>query len=411
VNDLSATERCVKCGLCLPHCPTFNLTGNEADSPRGRISLMQLLDQAECQWSPGMFRHLDQCLQCRACEAMCPSQVPFGPLMDVARERLEQHRHRPLWQRWVQSAGLGLLTSKAGRRLTTLLLGSARLLRLQRLAGLRGLPTGFRRLLQLLPTPRRSGAIREPAAKFADNRARPSAERGPVKLFTGCTGELFDRDTLQATRRLLQHLGYQVLVPARQGCCGALHQHSGQPARARQLAMANLDAFGRGEEPVLTFATGCAAQLLGYQSDDPQAGAFTARVRDIIDFLSGVAENLLHFRPLPETIALYTPCSQRNVLKQPATLRTILQRVPQLQTVDINPEGGCCGAAGSYLLTQPQLSDRLGDKVVERILASGARTVLTTNIGCSLQLRAGLRRRQADVRVMHPVVLLESLLI
>lgn len=426
MNDLSATQRCVKCGLCLPHCPTFNLTGNEADSPRGRISLMQLLDQPDPELSPGVFKHLDQCLLCHACEAMCPSQVPFDRLMDTARERLEAHRHRSLPQRLLQAFGLELLASRGGRRFSAALLGSVRLFGLYRLTELRGVPAGFKRLLHLLPTrcsnslkTRDAGhsQIRKPGCvRFADG-ATPAeagtvaAVRGKVQLFTGCTGALFDDDTLQASRRLLQRLGYQVSIPSGQGCCGALHQHSGRPAKARQLAEANLDAFAGDKQAVLSFATGCTAHLLGYRTRYPQAAGFTQRVSDIIDYLAADAASALRFRPLPETVALYIPCTQRNVLKQQDTLIKILARVPQLQTIMVNPDGGCCGAAGSYMLTQAALSDRLGDAVAERVINSGARVLLTTNIGCSLQLGAGLKRRGADIAVMHPVVLLESLLV
>jgi glycolate oxidase iron-sulfur subunit len=322
--------------------------------------------------------------------------------MDNARERLEQRRHRSPLQRLAWAAGLGLLTSKAGQRLAAVMLGTSRRLGLQRLAGLGNLPAGIKRLLQLLPTPRSSGP--------AEVSVSP-AVRGKVKLFTGCTGELLDSDTLQATRRLLQRLGYQISIPTRQGCCGALHQHNGRPAKARQLAEANLEAFAGDNEPVLTFATGCAVQLIGYQTRYPQAADFARRVKDIIDYLAEDAASLLRFKPLPEIVALYLPCTQRNVLKQQDTLIKILAQVPELKTVTINPDGGCCGAAGSYMLTQAALSDRLGDAMVERVINSGARILLTSNIGCSLQLGAGLKRRGVDIAVMHPVVLLESLLI
>ncbi len=430
MNDLSATERCVKCGLCLPYCPTFNLTGNEADSPRGRISLMQLLDRPATEWSPGVFIHLDQCLLCHACEAMCPSRVPFDRLMDSARERLESHRRHAWRHRLAQAARLGMLTSKTGRRISAALLISARLLHLQRLARVRSLPAGWKRLLQLLPTPRGRGLPakclrqetapeqdREPArAPFADRPAGAGGDvtppnRGEVQLFTGCTGELFDADTLQASRRLLQRLGYRVAAPPDQGCCGALHQHSGRPDKARQLAEANLRAFTGDRRPVLTFASGCTAQLLGYAERYPQAREFAGRVSDIIDFLHTDAGHRLRFNPLAETVALYIPCTQRNILRQQATLISLLARIPRLQTVVVNPDGGCCGAAGSYMLTQPDLSGRLAEAMVDRIIGSGARLLLTTNIGCSLQLAAGLRKRGADITVMHPVVLLDALLV
>jgi len=401
MNDLSATQRCVKCGLCLPHCPTFRLTGNEADSPRGRISLMQMLDQPESEWSPGLFKHLDQCLLCHACEAMCPSDVPYDGLMDLARERLEPRRHRSLAQRLVRAAGLGLLTSASGRRITAVLLGAVRALGVQRLIRLPGMPGRVRRLMTLIPAPVPHSAPPEDVAA--------SARRGQVNLFTGCTGELFDRTTLRSTRNLLGRLGYRVVTPDGQGCCGALHQHNGEPRKAGQLAAANRAAFGANADPVVTCASGCCAQLRNYSALYPEADAFSQRVTDIMAFITEHHAGALRLKPLQATVALHLPCTQRNVLGQDALLR-VLGWIPDLELKIVNPEGGCCGAAGSYMLAQPELADRLGAAMVERVLATDARILLTTNIGCSLQLAAGIRRQGQELEVMHPVTLLDALL-
>ncbi len=402
MTDLSATERCVKCGLCLPYCPTFQLTGNEADSPRGRISLMQLLDQPDSDWSPGLFKHLDQCLLCHACEAMCPSKVPYDRLMDSARERLQQHRHRFIVQQLTQAAGLSLLTSAGGRRAAAAVLKLVRVLGRERLARLPGMPAKLARLVQLVP-PR-------PSTRTAAARTDTPVWRGDVNLFTGCTGELLDRTTFEAARRLLGRLGYRVLTPGQQGCCGALHQHTGKVQQARQLAGTNVAAFSANSDPIVSFASGCCAQLLSYRELYPLAEDFSGRVSDIAAFLATGHAGLLHFAPLPEKVALYVPCTQRNLLGQSALMQ-VLQWIPDLQVEIVNPDGGCCGAAGSYLLTQPEIADQLGDAMVDRITASGAATLLTTNIGCSLHLGARLRRRGLDIAILHPVTLLDALAI
>jgi glycolate oxidase iron-sulfur subunit len=401
MSDLSATERCVKCGLCLPHCPTFQLTGNEADSPRGRISLMQLLDQPSSTWSPGLFTHLDQCLLCHACEAMCPSKVPYDRLMDSARERLQQHRHESVARRLARAGGFGLLTSAGGRRVAEMALKVVRLVGPERLAGLPGMPANTARLLRLAPPP-------SPRAAGAAPGRLATGSRGNVNLFTGCTGELFDRSTWEAARRLLGRLGYRVLTPEQQGCCGALHQHNGNPRRARQLASSNLVAFSVNRDPIVSFASGCGAHLLKYRELYPDAEDFSRRVSDIVTFLAAGHAGVLEFRPLAEKAALYFPCTQSNVLGLSA-LRAVLQWIPDLQLEIVNPQGGCCGAAGSYVLTQPELADRLGDAMADRIAASGAAILLTTNIGCSLHLGARLRRRGVDIDILHPVTLLDSL--
>jgi glycolate oxidase iron-sulfur subunit len=399
MTDLSATERCVKCGLCLPHCPTFQLTGNEADSPRGRISLMQLLDQPSSTWSPGLFRHLDQCLLCHACEAMCPSKVPYDRLMDEARERLQQHRHSSFARRLARVVGFALLTSASGRRVAEVALKILNIVGPERLAALPGMPANMARLLRLTPPP----------SPHTAGAGKPgTGTRGNVNLFSGCTGELLDRSTWEATRRLLSRLGYRVLTPERQGCCGALHQHNGYPRQAGQLASSNLVAFSVNQDPIVSFASGCCAHLGSYRELYPDAGAFSQRVRDIVGFLATDHAGMLQFRPLVEKVALYIPCTQGNVLGRSALIE-ILRWIPDLQLDIVNPQGGCCGAAGSYLLTQPELADQLGDAMVDRLAASGATILLTTNIGCSLHLGARLRRRGIDIDILHPVTLLDSL--
>ncbi len=392
-DDLSDTRRCVKCGLCLPHCPTFALSGNEADSPRGRLSLMEMLEYPDSDWSPGLFRHLDRCLMCHACEAMCPSQVPYTRLMDRARARLQTRR--PWRQRLVTTLGLSLLTRGGGRRLTALAIAAARRSGVRRLPSL---PAPLRRLLQLLPP---EG---DPPPRVRDRRGTDGG-RGTINLFSGCTGELFDSATRAALGTLLERLGYKVNLVARAHCCGALHQHAGRPRQARELALASGRAFAGNNAPIVSFASGCSAHLRSQAQSDPALQPFARRVIDAVDFLVDQDADALPLTPLPEPVAIHLPCTQRHCLNVTG-IQTLLSRIPQLRPVVINPEGGCCGAAGAYMLTQPELSDRLRDAQVERIAASGARLLVTSNIGCALQLAAGLRQRGVTLTPMHPATLL-----
>ncbi len=397
MSDLSATDRCVKCGLCLPHCPTFKLSGIETDSPRGRISLMQAMDSPDLEWSPGLFRYLDRCLECRACEAMCPSKVPFGQLMDTARTRMEARRQRSLSGRWLRAAGLAMLTSPARLRMLGLALGFYRRSGLQDLiTRLPGLHHNLRRLNRLLPAGHSTAAA----------PVRSTGETGgTVDLFRGCIAGLVDAPTLAAARRLLQQLGYRVNVPARQGCCGALHQHNGEPHTAARLAEINRTAFGDSQHPILVTASGCAAHLLDYGTlyGEPQ---ISERVSDILHFLLAHERAALQFSPLPQTVAVHIPCTHRNVLRQGQDILAILEWIPGLRPLALNPQGGCCGAAGSYLLSQPEVADQLRDDMLEPLAASGASLLVTTNIGCSMHLQAGLREKGLDIEVVHPVVLL-----
>ena len=357
---------------------------------------MQMLDQPDSNWSPGLFEHLDRCLMCHACEAMCPSDVPYARLMDAARARIEPRRRRSAAARLARTAGFALLTSGRGRRVTSALLRLARLLGGPRLAGLPGLPGGARRLLRLIPAA-------PPASK---PQPGPAARRGRVNLFSGCTGELLDGATLQATRRLLHRLGYEVVAPAQQVCCGALHQHGGRPRAAEALASANCAAFSGNDDPIISFASGCCAQLLGYGVKGPDGAALAGRVSDIVTFIDEQPDHALRFKAFDEKVALHIPCTQRNLLGQDALMR-VLRRIPDIDVSLVNPAGGCCGAAGSYMLEQVELADRLGESMAQRVLATGAHTLLTTNIGCSLHLAAAVRQR--GVQVLHPVALLERL--
>jgi len=404
MNDLSATDRCVKCGLCLPHCPTFALTGNEADSPRGRISLMQAIEQPDAQYTAGLFRHLDQCLQCGACEAMCPSRVPFGRLMDAARVTIEAQRHRSLANRMVRRLSLQLVASPAWTKILAITLKLHQKLGLQWLIGKTpGLPAAIKRLHRLLPT-----------AQSINPAARRSVmeRRGAVNLFRGCAGSLFDQQTLIAAQRLLESLGYQVNVPGQQGCCGALHQHNGEPAAAARLADENRKAFSANNDPILLTASGCTAHLTRYKSryENGQTNNFAERVNDILHFLRRQNRAKVQFQPLEETVAVYIPCTHRNVLGQQQDILDILRWIPGIEPLVINPNGGCCGAAGSYMLSQPELSERLREPLIDTLVQSGARLLLTTNIGCAIQLQAGLKERGVAIEVQHPVVLLERLL-
>jgi glycolate oxidase iron-sulfur subunit len=401
MNDLSATDRCVKCGLCLPYCPTFTISENEADSPRGRISLMQALDRPEPLHSPGLFEHLDRCLQCRACEAMCPSGVPFGELMDNARAAIEPYRTRSPAGRLLRNTALRLIASRSATTALGQVLKTCQKIGLQRLADrLPGLPAELKRLNRLLPEIGDAGA---PAAAPADR------QQATVNLFQGCVGNLFDRQTLAASKSLLQKLGYAVRVPHKQTCCGALHQHSGALDTAARLADANLNAFGADNTPILVTASGCAAQLSEYPTLHKQDryADFAKRVTDILHFLLTLDLQSRRFEPLQAKLAVQFPCTHRNVLGQHRDILEILKVIPGVETVSVNPDGGCCGAAGSYMLSQPQIAERLREPLLGKVIRSEADYLLTSNLGCSLHLQAGLRQLGSPIEVLHPVVLLD----
>jgi glycolate oxidase iron-sulfur subunit len=397
---LADADLCVKCGLCLPHCPTYQLNRNEGDSPRGRIALMQGLATGQVPVNVRLQAHLDGCLTCRACEAVCPANVPYGRLIDAGREALA--RRQPARSRLVRWLG-GILTRGWLRRslggllwlyqVTGLqllvrhlhLLGSGRLARLESLLPRLSAPAGWKPVY--------------PAAGQC---------RGRVALFTGCVSELAEREALSDAITLLTRLGYEVHVPATQTCCGALHQHNGLPDTARSLAARNRSAFAVDHGMIVGTSSGCTATLREYHELLPESGAAMAgRVQDICDFLARAdGWERLRFRPLTQCVAVHEPCTLRNVLKTPDAAYALLEKIPQIRVQALPDNTRCCGAAGSYFLTEPETADRL---VAEKMAQFGQMTpdwLVSSNVGCALHLGGALRRAGHAATVLHPVSLL-----
>ena len=395
---LRATDRCVMCGMCLPHCPTYGKTRNEADSPRGRISLIQGLVNGRLELDAKLLGHLDGCLTCRACEAVCPSGVPYGEIIDAAREALYPQRPHGLHEK----AGQVFIDSRPARRAATAAIRFYQASGLQSLARASGLlrATGLERREHYLP-------------KIDTHRPAPSGTGPRVALFTGCASEVFDRETLAATARLLAALGYRVEIPAAQGCCGAIDQHAGRTARAQRLIDANLGAFA-GYEAVISTASGCGAMLAEYgkHRDASSAHDLGRRVVDVNRFLAEALETReLALRPLNARVAAHAPCSLTHVLKGAAWPLKLLAKIPQLAVSQLPDNNRCCGAAGSYMLTQPAMADSLRDDKLARLKALNPDYLVTSNIGCALHLRAGIEAEGLDIEVLHPVTLLARQLV
>jgi len=394
---MKEADLCVKCGLCLPHCPTYAMTRHEGDSPRGRIALMQGLATGMLSPTPKLAEHLDGCLSCRACEPVCPAKVPYGRLTDAGRAML----NTTVPQRPRLSHALGLvLTQRLPRQLLMLLgwlyqrSGLQRLLRARRLLGHGRLA----RLESLLP--------QLPLRPFASYTAAKSGGAA-VALFTGCVSEMADADTLRATQRLLDRLGIAAAIPSSQTCCGALYQHAGLQDRAAACARRNADAF-RGSGTVLGTASGCTATLLDAQQlIGDEGAALRDATRDIHDFLLERWDDSLRLEPLPLRVAVHTPCTLRNVIGGSGKVTALLRKIPQIELVELDASQSCCGAAGSYFLSQPEMADRLLSSKLESAERLAPQIIVSSNIGCSLHLAAGLRRRGTMApELLHPVQLL-----
>lgn len=403
---------CVHCGLCTSACPTYLQTGNENDSPRGRIYLMRGVVDGRIGLTPAVRRHLDLCLDCRSCETACPSGVQYGRLIEPFRVDM-QKAEKPGWFQRLVLYGLFPFP----RRLR-FALAPARLMQrlgLDRVSEWVGLPSllpgPLGRMYRLLPRlgPQRP-ALPELLPATGERRAR-------VGLFTGCVGDAMFSETNHATARVLQANGCEVVVPRTQGCCGAIHYHSGSDAPAVAMATKNAEAFPDDLDAIIVNVAGCGSMLKDYRHMGEETsgvgqdavevlGEFSDRVKDISEFLAE-----LGLRPptgeVPWRATYHDACHLVHAQGVRQAPRELLEQVPGLELFPLPESDICCGAAGSYNLTEPEMADDLVSRKVAHIESTGADVVVTGNAGCSLQLQAALRKRSRPIRVVHPVEVLD----
>jgi glycolate oxidase iron-sulfur subunit len=390
-NTLEAlTDQCVQCGLCLPHCPTYALDRHEAESPRGRIALARQFARGNLAVTAETASPIDRCLGCLACQAVCPSQVRYEEILVRTRALLAQRRPPPpAWRR---------ILARPSRLHALVRLGTA--LRAHRwlpsLARLLPATSAWRRIVREMP-------MAPPVGAGEARQGSGSGLRGRIGLFPGCVARTLDRDTLAAARTLLEALNYAVIVPEHAVCCGALALHAGDSAAAQASAEVARKAWaGDDVDTVLVSASGCLGSLRDHALRERPM-----RVLDILGFLARDAGiDRLRFRPLPARMALHVPCTQTSVGDGAAPVRALLGRIEGLQIVELPAQPGCCGAAGSYFLEQPERADRLRALKLDQVQAQEPQALLTTNIGCRVFLGNGLRQRQRQIPVLHPLVLL-----
>ncbi len=366
---------CVSCGLCLPHCPTFRVSGEEALSPRGRIAAIRAVHLDDAPITPEFVEFMETCVQCRGCEPACPSGVQYGRLQEGVRETLaEQHRITPRWQR----LGFAVLP-----RHRLLLVGSSFLAAAQR--------------LHLVP--KRAGL---PTLPLRRGRAVQSTG-DQVWLYTGCVMDAWLRETHRSTTKVFDHLGITYRTPGSGGgCCGALHTHAGLADSSRRLAI-DVIASMPGDAPIVVNSAGCGAALkeYGYLLGTPEAATFSARVQDVHEYLADHVHRLQPTRHLGRVI-VQDPCHLRHVQKAHAGVRTVLAPVAEL--VELDDDGVCCGAGGAFSVTQPNLAGQIRDRKLEAIARAGSGVVASANPGCALHLAA------AGLVVRHPIDLLAEAL-
>ncbi|HEY3126094.1 MAG TPA: heterodisulfide reductase-related iron-sulfur binding cluster, partial [Candidatus Limnocylindria bacterium] len=382
---------CISCGLCLNDCPTYRILGEEADSPRGRIQLIRELVSSPAEPTATLSGHLDACLVCRACETACPSGVPFGRIMEGAREVLAERRTESGIKRAVRRFGLGIIARR--RRLAFVTKLTDRAVR----AGLTSLArrVGPRRLAWLSAlAPRAEGAPFE-LTERAD---------ADVCLFAGCVMREAFGETERATVRVLERDERRVTSPIEQVCCGALHAHAGDGEQARELARSNVDAFAGRDLPIVVNAAGCGAHLKAYGDvllEDPawatRARAFAARVRDATELVRPRPGRV----PRPTRVVYQDACHLAHGQRIRTQPRALLRAIEGVTVADIADAERCCGSAGIYNVTQPDISQELQRQKIAAILAARPDVVVSANPGCILQIAAGLREAGSRVPVVH----------
>jgi glycolate oxidase iron-sulfur subunit len=410
--QLDLIDDCVHCGFCLPTCPTYELWAEEMDSPRGRIVLMSTALEEGSELTAEMVTHWDQCLGCMACVTACPSGVQYDKLIEDTRPQVERNFNRPLPERLWRRALFALFPHPGRLRALAVVLALQRALGLDRVllrSRLLERWPRLRMLLRLAPaTPLRSALARVPAA------TAPAGERrGRVALLQGCVQRVFFGDVNRATARVLAAEGYEVHGPRRPRCCGALQLHSGFDEAARERARETI-ALLEGFDAVVVNAAGCGSAMKDYGHlfrDDPawreRAEAFAAKVKDVTELL---AENEPVARRGPVALAAvyHDACHLAHAQGLRAEPREILRDVPELELRE--PEGWeiCCGSAGIYNLLQPEAAAELGRRKVERLRATGARTVIAANPGCALQIAGHAEEAGEPLVVLHPVEILDA---
>lgn len=396
--DYAKTLDCVHCGLCLPYCPTYQETGRESSSPRGRIYAMRGVAEGSIPLDRAVVDEMSFCLACRACESACPAGVQYGLLVESMRAE-------------IAARGAGNRTARAARRLVfRYVIAVPRVLRplvaMLRAVQRSGIQRAFRNSGLLRAFPALANAEKmlpelPPAARHPLLIPAQGERRGRVAFFSGCLMPEFFGPANEATTRVLARNGFEVSIPAGQRCCGALHAHDGDPVAAQRLRARNLRAFDLDNiDAIIVNSAGCGAALR-------DAGdAFAAKVRDVTEFLHEVG-----IRPpiheVPLRVAYDDPCHLLHGQRVAAQPRDLLRQIPGLTLEDLPGSGDCCGAAGIYSLTQPEMSSTLLARKVDAIRRTRPQVVASGNPGCLLQLGRGVREAGLDVEVVHPIELLD----
>ena len=429
VPDAGVINSCVHCGLCLPTCPTYRATSLEMSSPRGRIYLMRAVAEGAAAIDNDVFvGQIGECLNCRACEAVCPSGVQYGSILEASRAQVQRLRAGEIkdagpahamggGERFIRGIVFNQLFKKMG-----LFRAFSALMRLYQVTGLQGLARklGLIKLFGMADAermlPRMSPHFVTPHGQVYEAMGE---RRYRVALLSGCIMSTAFANIHEATIRVLRRNHCQVLLPPDQGCCGALHTHGGDLEGGRELARRNIAAFEAAGldqvDAIIVNAAGCGSTLKEYghllAGDpvwEPRAKAFAAKIKDVHEFLVSIPLNTADLRPLPLRVTYQEPCHLAHAQRITAQPRKLLAAIPQLQLLEMAESSLCCGSAGIYNITQPEMAGVLGARKVDNATATCADVVATGNPGCAMQLAAELGKRGSPMHVRWIVELLDE---
>jgi glycolate oxidase iron-sulfur subunit len=413
--DFSVLQQCIHCGMCLPTCPTYDETKLERNSPRGRIALMRSIAEGKLEVSRAFGEELYFCLGCLACETACPAGVNYAQMFEYGRADIEQAGVLDNAQRNViRQATLRFIFTRprllrALGRMLWLYQASGLEALVRRLGLTRLLPGQLRELEPLTPRVQR---------RFSDGliapREAPASAKYKVGMLTGCVQDLVYPDVNRDTVDVLIANGCKVVTPRAQHCCGSLHAHNGELELSREMARRNIDAFDLTSlDAVITNAAGCGSHLKNYAHllhDDPEYAAraeeWSRKLKDVHEWLAEIGIRVPAVPPVEREVTYHEACHLchgQKITKQP---RDVLRRIPGLKLVELAESTWCCGSAGIYNITQPEMSQKLLARKLDRIAGTEAETVATANPGCLVQIQAGMRNSGREIRVVHPITLL-----
>ncbi|MUK90251.1 4Fe-4S dicluster domain-containing protein [Ornithinibacillus sp. L9] len=413
--DYDELLNCMRCGFCLPSCPTYIESGkDEAHSPRGRIAMMKAVVDGDLEPDEDVKRSLDLCLGCRACEPVCPSGVKYGHLLEQARDIIYQNKKQSIPEKTVRHLVFDQLFPHQKRMIGfTSLVGFYQRSGLQKLARNTGamkiLPANLQAMEKVLP------AI--PKKKEMKNRTRHipafAEKKKKVAFFAGCLMDTVFLSTNDSTTKLLQHAGCEIVVPDTQGCCGALHGHSGERNKAKKMAKKNIQAFEESEvDYIITNAGGCGAFLVDYGhllNDDPywaeRAAAFSEKIKDISSILIELEFHKLDLQVDEQIVTYQDSCHLKNGQKTFMEPRQLLQSIKGVTYVEMQDASRCCGSAGIYNIVESEMSMQILDYKMEQTKKTKAKTIVTANPGCLLQMKLGIDREglREEMEAVHIV--------